>query len=239
MLGLLLVGAVTTGGLYFYRRYKKKSLKDQIKFVVNSNPPVLTKKSVLNIIDAATQEIGNKIKDILYKSRELRKNLASENDLYINSIKETNNSVEKIIKKTFLNILNDVEVTEPTLERSIKIHNCLEIKNKFYSLRKIKSENPKRLTTEEIERVLDYFIKIGNQINEMTYIELLDFDVALIQSEDKVFFKYGVEKIDVEKQANILEKTNPIIKKKFKTYRKVYNVKNIALNDNTNISFYN
>lgn len=232
-LGLALISA---SSLYYYRKFKTGQIKSKIKRVPNSHPVRLTKESLLLLLEQASNLIHPKIRKMTLDARDSRKSLDPSGERYSSFVRRDNQRIMACIQTTLEKTMKAVKVTQSEFENSVEFYRESSVQMKLFNLRKIRSPNPPELEKEVIERILDYFVNVLRGMDEVSQIELLDLEILFTQCEDKVFTKFGVEKTDVEEQAQVLAKTNKSIAEKLRLYQQQVSLKESLFQGNVNLS---
>ena len=230
------VGLLSTSSYFAYRYILQNRLKSQIKRVPDSNPQILTKDSLLLLLKTARTQIHPKILQITRESRDRRTKLDPSDESYRNIVRDGNKRIMACIQRSLEKILRKLHVSQSEFEQSIEHYQEPRVQSKLFELRAIRDPNPPGLTKSEILRILNYFIKILKEMEEVSQIELLDLEISFAACEDKVFFKFGIEKADVETQAQERAEKDEEIREKLRIYRSQIRQKEGLFQGNVNLS---
>lgn len=232
------IATVTIGGYLIYQKVKTSRTANLIERVPDSVSSRLTKTSLLLLLDMANKQIQPKILKMTKEGRAKRKNIDPSTEKYAKMVKEHNARITKCIESSISQIIESLRVTESEFEHSVEHYRDESVRAKLFTLRQVRLPNPPKLSKMEISRILDYFGKVLQGLDEVSQIELLDLEIMFTQCEDKVFHKFGVEKADVEDQANQLAKSDKEIEEKLTVYRLQARQKEALFQGNHNLSHF-
>lgn len=213
-------------------------VKSRIKRVSDSTSTRLTKESLLLLLDEMKTQIHPKILKLTREGRQKRRSFDPSGEDYSKMVRENNEKIMKCIRATLEQVMKDVQVLPSEFEQSVEFYQEEVVQMKLFELRKVHTPNPPQLSKENVERILDYFIKVLKGIDEVSQIELLDLEIMFTQCEDKVFQKFGVEKADVETQAMEMAQKDKAVAHKLKVYRLQVRQKEALFQGNNNLSHF-
>ena len=232
-LGLAFLSA---SSFYIYQKYTTNQIKSKIQRVPKSHPVRLTKPSLLLLLDQARSFIHPKILKMTLHARNIRKELDPSGERYSALVKRENERIMSCIRSTLEKTMKAFKVSQSEFENSVEFYRESDVQSKLFNLRKVRSPNPPKLEKEEIERILDYFMNVLKRMDDISQIELLDLEILFTQCEDKVFSKFGVEKADVEEQAQEMAKTHKSVSMRLIEYQKQMSHKESVFQGNANLS---
>jgi hypothetical protein len=213
------VAFISTSSYLAYKYILQNRLKSKIKRVSESNQIFLTKESLHLILETARIEIHPKIRKINQKLREKRKKMDPYDERYSEIVKQDNQRITNCIENILQNVRQKLQVTKNEFEISVEFYQDRVIQNKLIDLRTIRDPNPPKLAKKDIIRVLNYFIKVLKEIEEVSLIEIFELETSLIKCEDTVYFMFKIEKADFISQAHQMAQSDPEVREKLEIYR--------------------
>jgi hypothetical protein len=230
------VAFISASGFFIYQKLKQNQIQSKIQRVPNSNPRILTKASLLLLLDEANKLIHPKILKITRKAREVRQNMDPSSERFSNVVKQNNRRIMACMKSTLEQVIQSLNVSQNEFEQSVEHYQEPLVQSKLFGLRTVREPNAPKLSKEDIGRILDYFVNVLKKMDEMSQIGLLDLEIIFADCEDKVFRKYGIEKADAESQANELASKDKEIEQKLRLYRAQVRQKEGLFQGNLNLS---
>ena len=213
------VALVSVTGYLLLQRIKKNQLQSRIRRQPGSDPTVLTRPSLVLLLDEAKSQIHPKILKLTHEARKRRKSVDPSSEAYSTLVRADNQRISKCIQATLERIVREARVEPAEFDRSVEAHQDGQIQMKLFDLTKIRSPRAPQLSAKEIAQILGYFIKVLQCMDEISQLELLDLEIMFTQVEDKVYHRFGVEKTDVERQAQALAAEDASVAELLRVYR--------------------
>lgn len=203
---------------YLKAKYKARKAQNAIQYIPNKHPPQLTDKSLCLIIDLIKAKTQAPVSTSILTAREARKSLNANDNSYAESIQKKNTQIDRIIKKFLTQVLQEVDVEEDCFRRSMFETRSNEPELKFGQLKRNVMEKSQQLKPDEIKRILNYYLKSMMNVLNMTYTNLMEEEVLNHVNDDKIFWKFGVERWEVMSQAEEISQSDQEVAKLLREY---------------------
>ena len=154
------------------------------------------------------QRTCEKIATVILKARQDRNTMDSKATIYIESVEKKNLMIDSIIRKTLQKVLSDLRISERVFRDSMLNTRAVEPGLRFIELKVVVASGGPPLKPEDLMKILNYYMKSMRNVLDLTYTNLMGDELLSHINDDKIYWKFGVERSQVMAQARDLAESH-------------------------------